>query len=69
MTRRLPRRLVAVAVDEIDAILPNERRIVIRGSYHAAPREELIDTAGGIVRFPALQRSRLEATEDEAAHR
>jgi hypothetical protein len=63
------RRLVTVRADEIEAILPRARRIVVRDSNGAAaagdPGE--LEAAGGIVRMSARHSSRVGSSPNEAA--
>jgi hypothetical protein len=67
-TGRLGRRIVGVAVDDIQAILPNERRLVVRRRRSdVRPRDERGDAAGGIVRFPARHSSPVETSADDGA--
>jgi hypothetical protein len=59
-----PRRLVAVGSEEIEAILPRARRLIVRGAPAAADR---LETRGGIVRMPPRNSSRIAPGANEAA--
>lgn len=58
----------AVAGADIEAILPLTRRVIIRGlSVPAEDGAAGVDAAGGIIRMPARQSSRIAAPPEEAA--
>jgi hypothetical protein len=53
-TGSFPRRLVTGRADEIEAILPGARRLVMRGANALSTRDVAdLGTAGGIVRMPS----------------
>lgn len=64
------RRLVSVRAQEIEAILPRARRIVVRDSTGAVADEGAaagLETQGGIVRMPARHSSRIAPAPKEPA--
>ena len=62
------RRHLTVGANEIESILPAACRIVVRSSDGAAAANGLADleAAGGIVRMPVLNSSRLGSATEEA---
>ena len=61
-----PRRLAVDGAD-VEAILPQTRRIIIRGSAVPAQDDAAgVDAAGGIIRMPARHSSRAAAAPEEA---
>ena len=64
------RRRLSVGEDEIEAILPAARRIVVSGSNAAVGVDEATadaETAGGIVRMPVRHSASFEREPREAA--
>jgi hypothetical protein len=64
------RRLITVREDEIEAILPAARRIVVRGRNGAAGAGDAaaeLEAVGGIVRMPIRHSSRIGSPPEEAA--
>lgn len=66
-TSTAPRRLVGVRADEIDAILPGPRRIVV-GDPGGVPSDgAAVETAGGILRLPPRNSLRIGSPVHEPA--
>ena len=64
------RRRVIVRADEIEAILPASCRIVVRATNGKAEAEDGggdLESAGGILRMPARNSSRIALPPEEAA--
>ena len=67
LTGHFARRLVTIAVADVEAILPRTGRLIVQSRHPESEDATGVDAAGGTVRMAARHSSRLSSPPEEAA--